>query len=221
MNRQALATSTTLGGWFYRGLLLLIGLTLFGAGVAVMVRSQLGLGPWDALHEGISFHTGLQLGTANILTGIPILLSWIPLRQRPGIGTVLNILGIGLATNVILALLDSPAGLPLRLLWLVGGILLVGLGSGMYLSSHFGAGPRDGLMMGLHKRTGLSVRAIRTILELSVLLLGWLLGGTVGLGTLLFAFGIGPVVQPVLHFFGGLSQPSQIPPVIREESGPA
>ncbi len=213
MNRQALAPLTTVGGPLYRWFLLLAGLALFGAGVALMVRSELGLGPWDVLHEGISHHTGLQIGTITILTGILVLLSWIPLRQRMGIGTVLNILCIGLATNATLDILESPLGLPLRLLWLVAGILLVGLGSGMYLSSHFGAGPRDGLMMGLHKRTGLSVSAIRTALELSVLLLGWLLGGTVGPGTLLFAFGIGPIVQPVLHFFGGLSQPSPLPSV--------
>jgi uncharacterized membrane protein YczE len=204
MTRQALASSTTFEGRLYRWSLLLVGLALFGAGVALMVRSQLGLGPWDALHEGISRHTHLQIGTVTILTGVPVLLGWIPLRQRPGIGTVLNILCIGLATNATLAALPIPTGLPLRLLCLVTGILLVGLGSGMYLSSHFGAGPRDGLMLGLHRRTGFSVRAIRTGLELSVLLIGWTLGGTVGLGTLLFAFGIGPVVQPALRFFGGL-----------------
>lgn len=218
MNRQTLATSTTLGGQLYRWFLLLAGLALFGAGVALMVRSELGLGPWDVLHQGIARHTGLQIGTVTILTGIVVLLGWIPLRQRLGIGTLLNILCIGLATNATLAVLESPVGLALRLVWLVAGILLIGLGSGMYLSSHFGAGPRDGLMMGLHKRTGLSVSAIRTALELTVLLVGWLLGGTVGLGTLLFAFGIGPVVQPVLHFFGGLAHPAQVHPAGREEA---
>lgn len=188
--------------WPRRFGLLFTGLVLFGVGIAIMARSQMGLGPWEAFHQGISLHTGLELGTVSILMGIPILLGWIPLRQRPGIGTVLNILCIGLATNAALAVLPVPQQLVARLLWMVAGVVVIGIGSGIYLGAALGAGPRDGLMMGLHARTGYSVRSIRTAIEVTVLVLGWLLGGTIGVGTLVFAFGIGPVVQPVLNFFG-------------------
>jgi uncharacterized membrane protein YczE len=210
MNRTSLLRrpAATLPPSLRRWILLFAGLFTFGTGIAVMVRSQMGLGPWEVFHQGISRHTGLEIGTVSILVGIPILLGWIPLRQRPGIGTVLNILLVGLATNWALSWLSPPDGILLRLLWMAGGILLIGLGSGMYLSARFGAGPRDGLMMGLHERTGFSVRSMRTALEVLVLVVGWLMGGTVGLGTLAFAFGIGPIVQPVMQYFGGLPRAS-------------
>jgi uncharacterized membrane protein YczE len=130
-----------------------------------------------------------------------VLLGWIPLRERPGIGTVLNILIIGIVTDFTLARLPVPHLMPVRLIWMVAGIVLIGIGSGFYLSAGFGAGPRDGLMMGLHRRTGRSIRFIRTVIEVSVLVAGWLMGGTVGIGTIAFAFGIGPIVQPVLRRF--------------------
>jgi uncharacterized membrane protein YczE len=202
-----------LHSWRRRLTLLFAGLFLFGVGVAIMAQSRMGLGPWEVFHQGISRHTGLEIGTASILVGIPVLLGWIPLGQKPGIGTVLNILCIGVVTNAALRVLPLPEMLPMRLLWMVAGILTIGVGSGMYLSAQLGAGPRDGLMMGIYHRTGLSVRVSRTVVEVTVLILGGLLGGTIGLGTLGFAFGIGPVVQIVLHLLGAPPKNQQPIPV--------
>lgn len=198
------STCAPTSGFARRWLVFFTGLVLFGLGIAVMVRSEMGLGPWEVFHQGISRRTGLEIGTVGIFVGMLVLLGWLPLRQRLGIGTVLNILLIGLVTNAALGLLPTPHLLLARLLWMAAGIVTIGVGSGMYLSARFGAGPRDGLMMGLHQRTGLSIRLMRTALEVTVLVIGWLMGGTVGLGTLAFAFGIGPIVQPVLQYFGGL-----------------
>jgi uncharacterized membrane protein YczE len=192
--------------WFGRSVLprlpgLLLGLVLFGVGIAVMAASGLGLGPWEVFHQGIANRTGLALGTVSILVGIPVLALWWPLGERPGIGTVLNVMLIGTATNVVLPLLPRPAAPPAQLAMSVGGVLLIGLGSGLYLAADLGAGPRDGVMTGIHHRFGWSIRRARTAIELTVLVVGFLLGGTVGLGTILFAFGIGPVVQVLLRFF--------------------
>lgn len=180
---------------------LLVGLALFGIGVALMVRAELGLGPWDVLHQGIARLVNMQIGTVTILVGVPIMLAWLPLRQRVGVGTVLNILMIGTVTNIVLGMLPHVDDLLLRATLMLSGVALMGFGTGVYLSSHMGAGPRDGLMIGLAERTGWSVRLVRTIIELTVLLTGVLLGGTIGLGTLVFAFGIGPVVQFSLRLF--------------------
>ncbi|MBK9711802.1 MAG: YitT family protein [Kouleothrix sp.] len=187
----------TIKRWSY----LILGLICFGAGVALMVRANLGLSPWEILHQGISEQTGIPIGTVSILLGVPILLAWLPLGQRPGWGTLVNIILIGLVTNLVLAALPPPAGLAPRALLMVGGILVIGVGSGLYLTAEMGAGPRDGLMLGLARRSGWSVRLIRTLLEVAVLACGWLLGGTIGVGTLAFAFGIGPVVQAALRIF--------------------
>ena len=181
---------------------LTLGLLLFGAGIALMVRSDLGLSPWEVLHQGIARHTGVPIGTVSILMGLPILLAWLPLRQRPGWGTLLNIVLIGLVTDLTLLLLPETHALAPRVALLVAGILMIGIGSGLYLSADMGAGPRDGVMMGLSRRTGLSVRLVRTAIELSVLGIGWLMGGTVGIGTLLFALAIGPIVQFALRLNG-------------------
>ena len=180
---------------------LLVGLVLFGVGIALMAASGLGLGPWEVLHQGIANRTGLALGTVSILVGIPVLALWWPLGERPGIGTVLNIALIGVATNVTLPLLPRPADALTQLAMSVGGVLVIGMGSGLYLAADLGPGPRDGLMTGLHHRFGWSIRRARTGIELIVLVVGFLLGGTVGLGTILFAFGIGPVVQAFLRVF--------------------
>jgi uncharacterized membrane protein YczE len=192
--------------WFGRSVLrrlpgLLLGLVLFGVGIALMAASGLGLGPWEVLHQGIANRTGLALGTVSILVGIPVLALWWPLGERPGIGTVLNIALIGVATNLTLPLLPRPTDALPQLAMSVGGVVVIGLGSGLYLAADLGPGPRDGLMTGLHHRFGWSIRRARTGVELIVLVVGFLLGGTVGLGTILFAFGCGPVVQAFLRVF--------------------
>lgn len=186
---------------------LTLGLTLFGVGIALMVRGNLGLSPWEVLHQGISRHTGISIGTVSILIGVPILLAWLPLGQRPGWGTLLNIVQIGLVTDLTLPLVPHTDSMPVRVALLLAGILVIGMGSGLYLGAEMGAGPRDGVMMGLARRSGLSVRLVRTAIELSVLGLGWLMGGTVGIGTLLFALGIGPIVQFALRLTGRAPQP--------------
>jgi len=180
---------------------LMLGLVVFGIGIAVMASSGLGLGPWEAFHQGISNRTGIALGTVSILVGIPVLALWWPIGERPGIGTLLNVATIGTATNLALPLLPRPAEPVFQLAMSAAGVLLIGLGSGLYLAADLGPGPRDGLMTGLHHRFGWSIRRARTAIELSVLVIGFLLGGTIGLGTILFAFGIGPVVQAFLRVF--------------------
>jgi uncharacterized membrane protein YczE len=182
---------------------LVLGLVTFGLGIAMMAEAGLGLGPWEAFHQGIARQTGLELGTVSILLGIPILVLWWPLGERPGIGTLLNVVLIGSSTNVALALLPTPPDVALlaRLALMLGGVVVIAVGSGLYLSTDLGPGPRDGLMTGLHHRFGWSIRRARTVVELSVLGLGWLLGGTVGLGTVVFALGIGPLVQIALGVF--------------------
>ena len=180
---------------------LLVGLVLFGVGIALMAASGLGLGPWEVFHQGIANRTGIPLGTVSIIVGIPVLALWWPLGERPGIGTILNIALIGTATNIALPLLPRPGEPVLQLVMSAGGVLVIGLGSGLYLAADLGPGPRDGLMTGLHHRFGWSVRRARTGIELTVLVVGFLLGGTIGLGTILFAFGIGPIVQAFLRVF--------------------
>ncbi|MBP1704340.1 MAG: ugpQ 1 [Chloroflexi bacterium] len=180
---------------------LLVGLVAIGAGNAAMANGGLGLGPWQVFHQGISVHTGLSLGTITILLGIPILALWWPLGERPGLGTVLNVALVGSVMNVTMPVLptpgpDAPAA---QLALMAGGVLLVGVGTGLYLAADLGAGPRDGLMVGIHHRFGWSIRRTRTAIELAVLAAGFVLGGTVGLGTVVFALGIGPIVQASLR----------------------
>ncbi len=174
---------------------------LFGIGVAMMAASGLGLGPWEVLHQGIANRTGLALGTVSVLVGIPVLALWWPLGERPGIGTVLNIAIIGPCTNLALPLLPRPDTAPAQLALSAVGVMVIGLGSGLYLAADLGAGPRDGLMTGIHRRFGWSIRRARTAIEVAALVVGFALGGTVGIGTLLFAFGIGPIVQVLLPVF--------------------
>jgi uncharacterized membrane protein YczE len=180
---------------------LVIGLVLFGTGIAMMAQAGLGLGPWEVFHQGIARLTGLQLGTVSILVGIPVLAAWWPLGERPGAGTVLNILLIGTATNVALGVVPVPAGTLEQLLLMLAGVVTIAAGSGLYLASDLGPGPRDGLMTGLHLRFGWSIRRARTGVEVAVLVAGFLAGGTIGLGTIVFALGIGPLVQVALRVF--------------------
>jgi uncharacterized membrane protein YczE len=170
------------------------GLVLFGVGIALMVRADLGLAPWDVLHQGVASRTGLAIGTVTILTGVVVLALWLPLRERMGIGTVANALVIGLVVNATLAVVEAPDPLWARVAFLVVGIFLFGPGSGLYIGAGLGPGPRDGLMTGLARR-GRSVRVVRTGIELTALAVGAALGGTVGIGTVLFALTVGPNVH--------------------------
>lgn len=177
---------------------LFAGLALYGASMAMLIRAQLGLDPWDVFHYGVAEHLPLSFGSIVIVVGVLVLALWIPLRQAPGFGTVANAIVIGLATDLALAVLSTPDSLWARGSLMAGGILLNGIAGAMYIGSQLGPGPRDGLMTGLVRRTGLSVRLVRTGLELSVLGIGWLLGGVVGIGTVLYALAIGPIVQAFL-----------------------
>ena len=176
---------------------LLPGLVICGVGLALMVLADLGLGPWEALHQGLSERTGVPIGTVGILVGFLVLAGWVPLRQRLGVGTLCNVVLIGLVIDAVLAVAPEPEGLALRAACLVGGIAGMAVGSGLYIGAGLGPGPRDGLMTGLAAR-GHSVRRARTVVEVTALTVGWALGGTVGVGTLAFAFAIGPLVQASL-----------------------
>lgn len=182
---------------------LLAGLWLFGAGEALVVHSELGNSPWTVFAEGVSVQTPLSVGAATVATSFVILLAWIPLRERPGPGTVANAVLVGVAIDVTLELLGGRPSLGLRVAELLGGIALVGVGSGLYLNAAMGAGPRDGLMMGLHRRTGRPVAPLRAGIEISALALGALLGGTVGFGTVAFALLVGPAVAVALRLLPG------------------
>jgi uncharacterized membrane protein YczE len=174
---------------------LLAGYAAIGAGFALMVEADLGLGPWEVLHQGISDHTGVPMGMVTILVGIVVLIGWIPLRQRPGIGTLGNVVLVGVALDLTLLAVPDVAAPWVRWLLLFGGIALAGFGIGAYLGTHLGPGPRDGLMVGMAARGWGSIRGARTGIEGAALVGGWLLGGTVGVGTILFAFSIGPLIQ--------------------------
>ncbi|WP_425501194.1 YczE/YyaS/YitT family protein [Phytoactinopolyspora alkaliphila] len=166
--------------------------------MALMIVSGLGLDPWDVFHEGVTARTPLTFGTVTILVGAAVLLTWIPLRQRPGVGTVSNVVVIGIAVDVSIWALPSPGGLATQALFLVGGVVLNAVATAAYIGARLGPGPRDGLMTGLVRRTGRSVRLVRTSLEVTVLAVGWLLGGTVGVGTVLYALSIGPLVHVLM-----------------------
>jgi uncharacterized membrane protein YczE len=173
---------------------LVFGLFLFGAGSALQVQADLGLSPWEVLHQGIAVRTPLSIGIASIGVSMAVLLLWIPLRQALGIGTIANAVLIGLFIDLVIFLVPTPEAIVTRWVLLLGGILLVGIGSGFYIGVHLGPGPRDGLMTGIARR-GPSLRVARTGVEGSALVIGWLLGGTVGIGTVLFSLTIGPIVQ--------------------------
>jgi uncharacterized membrane protein YczE len=177
---------------------LLVGLALYGASLAMMVRGALGLSPWDVLHSGFIRHVPMTIGQAVVLLSFVVLLLWIPLREKPGIGTVANALLVGLAADATLAVLVEPDSLAFRLALMLGGLVLNALATALYIGSQFGRGPRDGLMTGLARRTGLSLRLVRTALEVTVVVIGLLLGGALGVGTVLYALAIGPLAQLML-----------------------
>ena len=179
---------------------LLTGLTMFGVGIALNIRADLGLSPWDAFHQGLASRTPLSVGLVTILTSGVVLLAWIPLRQRVGIGTLLNAVVVGLVMDLTLFVVGEVDTLLLRWVCLLSGIGLVGCGSGLYIGARLGPGPRDGVMTGLAER-GLSIRLARFLIEGAVLGAGWLLGGVVGVGTVLYAALIGPLVQISFRLF--------------------
>jgi uncharacterized membrane protein YczE len=184
----------TLKRWIF----LFAGFACYGLAIAMMVRADLGLGPWDAFHQGVALQLDIKIGTAAVIVGAAVMLFWLPLKQKPGIGTVLNVLCIGPMTNVALDFVPTAHDVVMQWALMLGGIVVISIGSALYLPTKLGAGPRDGLMLGLHQKFGLSIRVARTIIEISVLGIGWWLGGTVGLGTLAFAALIGPLVHWML-----------------------
>lgn len=188
---------------------LLIGLVAFGATIALMIRAGLGLAPWDVLTYGIMRFVPLSFGTITIIMSGLVLLAWIPLRQAPGLGTLLNAVVVGLAADATLAVLATPDALWLQVVFLIVGIVGNGVAGAIYIGAQLGPGPRDGLMTGLARRTGRSIRLVRTIIEVTVLVLGVALGGPLGVGTLAYALLVGPVVHACLPLFAAPISPSQ------------
>jgi len=181
------------------------GLAFFGFGITLFLRANLGLAPWDIFHKGLSEKFGISIGLVIQGVGLLLLVLWIPLRQRPGVGTILNAVEIGLVVNLTKPLIGEPDQLVIRALMVIAGVLVVGIGSALYIGAGLGSGPRDGLMLGLSKRSiagrQISIRVARTAVELIVMVAGIFLGGTVGIGTVIFMFGIGPLVQLILPRF--------------------
>lgn len=196
---------------------LLIGLFLYGIGIAFIVRGAVGAAPWDVLTQGIARHVPLSFGTITVLTSIVVLLLWIPIRQRPGVGTVLNALLVGPAADVGFLLIPRPDQLWLGALFFVIGLLVLSAATGLYIGAAFGPGPRDGLMTGLHRLTGWPIWVVRTGLEVTVVAIGWVLGGNVGLGTLAFALLVGPLCQFFMRVFAVRIGPR---PAIDDVRGP-
>lgn len=178
---------------------LLVGLVLYGVGCGIMVQAHIGVDPWTVFAQGLSVQTGVGIGWITNLVGLLVLLLWIPLRQRPGIGTVANILLVGTSMQLTISVLPEVGGLGAQVAVFLGGMALVALASGVYIGARLGPGPRDGLMTGMNSRLGWPLWVCRLTIEATVLLVGWLLGGTVGLGTVLFAAGIGPLVHIALR----------------------
>ncbi|WP_385619052.1 MULTISPECIES: YitT family protein [unclassified Streptomyces] len=180
---------------------LYVGLALYGASSALLVRAGLGLEPWGVLHQGLAERTGLSIGVVSIIVGAAVLLLWIPIRQRPGLGTVSNVFAVGIAMDGTLALVPDVHGLTAQIAVMAAGVVVNGVATGLYIAARFGPGPRDGLMTGLHLRTGRSIRLVRTLIEVAVVATGFLLGGTLGAGTVVYALAIGPLAQFFLRFF--------------------
>lgn len=188
---------------------LFTGLVVYGLSMALLIRSGLGNMPWDVLHQGIARHLHISIGAVAIAAGAVILLGWLPLREKPGIGTVSNVLVIGVSVDAALAVVPVAGWLPLQVALATAGVLLNGIATAAYLGARLGPGPRDGLMTGLVRRTGGSVRLVRTVIEVSVVACGWVLGGTLGVATVLYTLAIGPLVQLFLPRF---TVPPERPP---------
>ncbi|WP_454729340.1 membrane protein YczE [Cellulosimicrobium protaetiae] len=198
---------------------LVLGLALFGASIALLVRASLGLFPWDVLHQGVARTSGLPLGVVVILASVVVLALWIPLRQRPGLGTVANVVLVGLFVDLTLMVLPTVEPLPWRVVLLVAGVVVNAAATGLYIGAGYGPGPRDGLMTGLAAR-GWSLRWSRLAIELAVLGVGLALGGTVGVGTVVYALAVGPLVQPFLALFTvPAPQPADRPDSVPTPSG--
>ncbi|MER7567132.1 YitT family protein [Streptomyces sp. NPDC048523] len=180
---------------------LYVGLALYGASSALLVEAGLGLEPWGVLHQGLAELTGVSIGVVSIFVGAAVLLLWIPLRQRPGLGTVSNVFVVGIAMDATLTAVPDVHGLAVRIPLMLVAIVLNGVATGLYIAASFGPGPRDGLMTGLHRRTGRSIRLMRTAVEVAVVVTGFVLGGTIGVGTVLYAVSIGPLAQVFLRMF--------------------
>jgi uncharacterized membrane protein YczE len=177
---------------------LVVGLVLYGMTMAMVIRGSLGNDPWDVLHQGMAKQLPISFGAAVILMSGVVLLGWIPLREMPGVGTILNSVLVGLSADFFLGVLETPGSTEGRMALMLGGVFLNGVATALYIGSQFGPGPRDGLMTGLHRRTGISIRVVRTTMEVTVVAVGWALGGAVGLGTVVYAVAIGPLVQWLL-----------------------
>ena len=188
------------GRLFERVLRLLAGLWLYGVAIALMIESAMGASPWDVFHLGVARHLPVSFGTVMILAAAVVLLGWIPLRQKPGLGTVANALLLGPFADVAMALLATPDTWPLRIAYLLGGVVLCAFATALYVGAQLGPGPRDGLMTGFARRSGRSIRLVRTVIEVTVLALGIALGGVAGVGTIVFAFGVGPLTQFFLRW---------------------
>jgi len=189
-----------------------VGLVLLGTSASLLVLSRKGVTPWDVFHQGLAGHTGIQMGTWSILVAVAILTLWIPLRERPGVGTIGNTVLLGLTMNVVLGLVPEVHGSAARWSCCLGGIVLNGVATGIYIGAGLGAGPRDGLMTGLARRTGRSLRLVRTAIEIVVLGFGWFLGGTLGVGTVLYVLAIGPLAH---HFVPLFSRGEKATPALR------
>ncbi|MFB6674238.1 YitT family protein [Streptomyces sp. NPDC057684] len=196
------ASSTPPGPGLTRRLLqLYVGLALYGVSSGLLVKAGLGLEPWNVLHQGLAELTGLSIGVVSIIVGALVLLLWIPIKQRPGLGTVSNVFVVGIAMDGALAVVPDVHALGIRIPLMVAAIVLNGVATGLYIAASFGPGPRDGLMTGLHRRTGRSLRLVRTTIEVAVVVTGFVLGGTIGVGTVLYAVAIGPLAQVFLKVF--------------------
>lgn len=193
---------------------LYVGLALYGASGGVMVRAEFGLGPWDVLHQGIAERSGLSIGVVAVILGAAVLLLWLPMRQRPGLGTVSNVFLVGLSMDGTLWLMPEPRAMAVRIPLMLFAVTLNGVATGLYISGRFGAGPRDGLMTGLHRLTGRSIRLVRTSIEIAVLATGFVLGGSVGAGTVVYALAIGPLSQIFLRVFTVPGRDGRTSPVV-------